>query len=176
MTGSDSSEGLLQDNRSGAEFSDCGEYRYRLWRTWDVEKPTLAFVMLNPSTADETDLDPTCRRCKGYAEEWGYGTLLVGNIFALRSTDPENLYDHPDPVGPENDDYLRELVADAEKVVAAWGAHGEYQDRGRKVAEMLEGELVALDTTKGGQPNHPLYQPKDIEPAVYSPDEVKDRV
>lgn len=162
------SESPLRDDRRGAAFSDGREYRYRLWRTWDASKPVLAFIMLNPSTADETSLDPTCRRCKGYAEDWGFGKLIVGNIFALRSTDPGELYEHDDPVGPENDEHLREIVEDADIVVAAWGAHGELQDRGREVAEMFEGELVALDTTKTGQPNHPLYQPKDIQPEPYS--------
>lgn len=168
MADEESAKRLLQDNRRGAKFSDCREYRYRLWRTWDVGKPTLAFVMLNPSTADEVKNDPTVRRCIGYAKDWGYGTLVVGNIFALRSTDPQGLYEHDDPVGPENDEHLREIVSEADKVVAAWGSHGEYQGRGREVAEMLEGELVALDTTKAGQPNHPLYQPKDTEPEPYT--------
>lgn len=158
----------FEDDRKGAEFSDCGQYRYRLWRTWDVEKPTVAFVALNPSTADGVDDDPTVRRCIGYAKEWGYGTLVVGNIFALKSTDPEELYEHPAPVGPRNDEYLREIVDEADRVVAAWGTHGAHQDRGREVAAMLDGELVALDTTKHGHPNHPLFQPKDAEPDRYT--------
>jgi hypothetical protein len=62
------SESFLQDDRHGAVFSDDREYRYRLWRTWDVDKPTAAFVMLNPSTADETENDPTIRRCIGFAK------------------------------------------------------------------------------------------------------------
>lgn len=156
-------ERVLQDNRHGAVLSDDREYRYRLWRTWDVSKPTLAFVMLNPSTADESEDDPTIRRCLGYAKDWGYGKLVVGNLFALRSTDPDNLREHEQPVGPENDAHLREICDDAEKVVAAWGANGTYQGRGREVTGMLEGELYALDTTKDGQPVHPLYQPKDAE-------------
>lgn len=152
------------EKRRGAVFSDNREYRYRLWRAWDLNKPAIAFVMLNPSTADEVSLDPTCRRCRNYAEDWGYGKLIVGNIFALRSTDPNELYEHPDPVGPENDKYLREVCADAEKVIAAWGNHGQYQDRGREVAEMLDVDLYALDTNNSGEPVHPLYQPSDIEP------------
>lgn len=136
---------------------------------WDASKPTVAFVMLNPSTADETDLDPTCRRCKGFAEDWGYGRLVVGNIFALRSTDPNQLYDHDDPVGPENDEHLRQICEEADLVVAAWGTHGDFHDRGRAVAEMLP-DLHALDTTKAGHPNHPLYQPADREPVEFAYD------
>lgn len=154
----------LQDDRRGAVFSDCGEYRYRLHRTWDVEKPTVAFVMLNPSTADETSLDPTCRLCKNYAKRWGYGELVVGNIFAYRATDPDDLKAADEPVGPKNDRYLREICDDAELVVAAWGTHGAHRDRGQEVARTLDVQLHALDTTQDGHPNHPLYQRKDLDP------------
>lgn len=156
----------LQDTRCGAVFSDDRTFRYRLWRTWNVEKPSLAFIMLNPSTADETTLDPTCRRCRGYAEDWGYGELLVGNLFGLRSTDPDRLRDADvdDPIGPDNDDHLREIFEDADRVVAAWGHHGSLMDRGLEVAQVLDVDLYALGTTTEGHPVHPLYQPADIDP------------
>lgn len=157
----------VDDRDADAVFSDGGEYRYRLSRTWNSSEPTLAFIMLNPSTADAEELDATCRRCKGYAEDWGFGEFVVGNIFALRSTDPEGLYDHPDPVGPENDEYLREIVEDADRVIAAWGGHGDLHGRGQEVAEMFSGELEALDTTQAGHPNHPLYLRKDLKPEPY---------
>ncbi|MFB1066460.1 DUF1643 domain-containing protein [Natrinema sp. H-ect4] len=159
---------LLQDNRSDAVLSDCGEYRYRLSRTWDVEKPTLAWLMLNPSTADASEDDPTIRRCINFAKGWGYGSLVVVNLFALRTPDPSNLRDHPDPVGPENDEHLRDVCEQAEKVVAAWGANGSFNDRALEVAEALESELFALDTTKDGHPVHPLYQPADAEPEQWT--------
>ena len=158
------SNATWQDNRSNAIFSSDGTYRYRLRRTWNAEKPTLAFLMLNPSTADESKDDPTIRRCLGYANEWDYGTLLVGNLFALRSTDPSRLREHPEPVGPENDRHLSGITENANKVIAAWGTSGALHDRGVEVAKMLDEALAALDTTKEGHPNHPLYQPKDAEP------------
>lgn len=165
---------LLEDDRKGAVFGDDPvsederAYRYRLWRAWDAAKPTVAFIMLNPSTADETTDDPTLRRCIGYARGWGYGHLVVGNLFAVRETDPANLWDYFDPVGPENDEHLRDICADADRVVAAWGAHGHLGERGRRVAAMLDVDLYALDTTKDGQPTHPLYQPADAEPTKFS--------
>ena len=160
----------VRERPSGAIFSDDGEYRYCLWREWDSEMPAVAFVMLNPSTADATTLDPTCRRCRRFAEDWGFGTLLVGNLFALRSTDPSNLYDSGDsgdPVGPANDEYLKAICAEAETVVAAWGTHGALHDRGREVARALDADLCAIDTTKEGHPIHPLYQPADAEPGSW---------
>lgn len=162
------SAGVLCDDRRGAVLSEHREYRYRLWRTYDVEKPTLAWLMLNPSTADETTNDPTIRRCLGYMEDWGFGTIVVGNLFALRATDPSELRQHPNPVGPENDDHLRDICDEADKVIAAWGANGDYQDRGSEVAEMLDVDLYALGTTQDGQPVHPLYQPSDADLEVFS--------
>lgn len=165
---------LLRDDRSGAVLSDDREYRYRLRRTWDTEKPTLAWIMLNPSTADETEDDPTIRRCLGFAESWGFGSLVVGNLFALRATDPDHLREHPAPVGPENDRHLREICDAAEQVVAAWGTNGAYRGRGVEVVGMLDADLFALDTTKDGHPVHPLYQPADTEPERYRGRELSD--
>ena len=164
MTDDSDRQPILEDDRHGAELDDDREYRYRLWRVWDATKPTIAFVMLNPSTADESEDDPTIRRCIGYAKDWGYGRLEVVNLFALRSPDPENLRDHPDPVGPENDEYLQQVCSDAEKVIVAWGANGGLHGRARAVADLLDADLYALDTTKEGHPVHPLYQPADAEP------------
>lgn len=161
---------ILRDDRTGADLSDDREYRYRLWRTWDAEMPTVAFVMLNPSTADESEDDPTIRRCIGFAKEWGYGTLVVGNLFAYRATDPSELRDHPDPVGPENDERLSRIVDEADKVVVAWGNHGEFQGRGDEVTALLDADLYALDITKRSQPVHPLYQPADAELVPFGDD------
>ena len=81
------------DNRltgTGAVFSPCERYRYKLWRVWDPARPLglVMFLMLNPSTATDAEDDPTIRRCIGYARSWGYGGLYVGNLFAYRATTP----------------------------------------------------------------------------------------
>lgn len=159
---------LFNDNRMGAEFDSSRTYRYKLWRRWDTGKPWIAFIMLNPSTADETENDPTIRRCINYAKEWGYGGLLVGNLFALRATDPGELENRPNPIGPENDAYLRSITTEAEKIIVAWGTKGSLMNRGREVVAMLDETLYALETTKEGHPNHPLYQPADAEPEVFT--------
>jgi hypothetical protein len=158
-----SSPRTLTDDRHGAVISDDGTYRYRLWRTWDTSKPVLAFVLLNPSTADATTDDPTLRRCQGYAEQWGYGRVELVNLFALRSTDPDQLYEHDNPVGPENNQYLQDVCEDADKVIVAWGNHGTLDGRGDTVTELLDTDLYALDVTNQEQPTHPLYQPRDTD-------------
>jgi hypothetical protein len=153
--------------RSGAQFSPCGLYRYRLYRTWDLFLPTCLFVMLNPSKADEVDNDPTVERCERRARAWGFGTLEVVNIFALRSTDPTALYSAVDPVGPANDAAILAAAAGASRIICAWGTHGAFMGRGRKVREMLEGAghmLYALKVNQGGDPAHPLYLPYSQEP------------
>ena len=142
-----------------AEFSDCRIYRYALWRVWDQSKPRCLFIGLNPSTADETTDDPTIRRCIGFAREWGFGGLIMGNLFAVRATDPREMLRHPSPVGPDNDMWLKKLKAQAERTIAAWGTRGRYLGRGPEVRTML-GQMMCLKLTKKGHPQHPLYLPK----------------
>lgn len=141
-----------------AIFSDCGTYRYQLTRG-PREAAAAVFVMLNPSTADANQNDPTIRRCLGFARAWGFGQLIVANLYALRSTDPRALKSHLDPVGPENDLHLRQLAATASSIVVAWGANAE-QGRAFKVATMMRAagaRLSCLGTTRDGAPRHPLY-------------------
>lgn len=154
---------------SGATISECGLYRYRLWRSWGPGDRVL-FVMLNPSTADATADDPTIRKCVAFAKMWGFGGMDVANIFALRSTDPKALYSAPDPVGPLNDTALRILARICPRIVCAWGNHGALHGRGRKVAAMLAEEgatPLCFRLTKPGQPEHPLYQPYSRKPVPY---------
>ncbi len=99
----------MQTASSGADISEDGFYRYSLWRTWDLSKPSCLFVMLNPSTADANRNDPTILRCIRYAEAWGFGELLVGNLFAYRATNKAVMKRQTNPVGPQNDETLRHL-------------------------------------------------------------------
>ncbi len=150
-----------------ASFNTSRTHRYRLSRIWDPARPRVNFVMLNPSTADAFVLDPTVRRCAGYAQQWGMGALEVTNIFALRSTDPKALYREPDPVGAGNDAAILAAAGDAELVIAAWGTHGQLDGRGDAVRSLLAGagiELHCLRLTRHGHPGHPLYLPGDLTP------------
>ncbi len=82
-----------------AVISDCGRYRYRLTRRWG-DGPLLSFIMLNPSTADAEVDDPTIRRCMGFARRDGYGGIVVGNLYAFRTTKPKALFAADNPLGP----------------------------------------------------------------------------
>lgn len=152
---------------SGAEFSPCGRYRYRLWRTWDLRLKPLAFIMLNPSTADEAHNDPTVERCQRRAAAAGWGGLLVGNLFALRSTDPQRLYQVEDPVGQRNDQAIERIAQEAGQVICAWGNHGMHRGRGEEVLARLQQLRITpyyLRLTGQGCPSHPLYVPYDEPP------------
>ena len=148
---------------TGAAFSLCHAWRYALWRVWDVDKPLMLVVGLNPSTADEATNDATVTRCMARAMAHDAGGLLVGNLFAYRSTDPKALRTAPDPLGPDNDAWLSRLADSAGTIICAWGAHGAYRNRDLHVRRRLDnvGErlLWCWGTTKDGQPRHPLYLP-----------------
>lgn len=154
-----------------AVFSDCGRYRYWLTRELADEGVKVAFVMLNPSTADAERLDPTVRRCVAYAQDWGASSLTVVNIFALRSTDPRALYHHPDPVGPENEGYIRRAAREADFVICAWGTHGALHHQGEHTLQWITAagaQPRALAVTKDGHPAHPLYLRADLPPVFYA--------
>lgn len=156
-------------SNSGATFSDCRKYRYQLFREWDPDSTTCVFIGLNPSTADESVNDPTIRRCIQFAKDWGYGRLVMLNLFAYRSTDPSVLSSLPDPIGPENNFHILEICKTAGIVVAAWGNHGTLLNRHIGIVELLEQQvkLMCLKTTGSGQPIHPLYQPRTSVPSMY---------
>lgn len=152
----------------GAVFDAARVYRYRLWRAWGPGDRVL-WLMLNPSTADESVLDPTLRRCEGFTRRWGYDGFEVANLFALRSTDPSGLYAVPDPVGPDNDQAIRGAAERCPVIIAAWGAEPIAMVRSATILdEVLRGRRVeCLGVTKGGQPRHPLYLRADQERIRY---------
>lgn len=159
----------LLSAKCGADLSPDRVYRYALWRRWEHNAPYALFIGLNPSTADETEDDPTIRRCKRFAADWGYGAIYMANLFAQRATDPKEMVAHSSPVGEENDSYLRRLAHCAGVVVFAWGAHGGHMHRDKRVEEMLASyNPMCLGTTKAGKPRHPLYIKADKQLEAYS--------
>lgn len=157
---------------SGAVFSSCGAYRYRLWRIWNPALKPLNLLMLNPSTADEAENDPTVERCERRADMLGFGGLIVTNLYALRSTDPKVLYTHDDPIGTDNDAAIIRAALDSGAVICGWGAHGPKVIRGRPgtVLHYLNAAGVrpmALKVNGDGSPQHPLYLAYELQPQPY---------
>jgi len=155
--------------RSGATYSPCGLYRYRLWRDWSGGG-TLLWVMLNPSTADHLgNNDPTIERCERRARAWGYGRVEIVNLFALKATDPKLLRAASDPVGPRNDRAILKASGAADLILCAWGVHGRLGGRAASVLKLLEGRtLSCLGVNRSGEPAHPLYLPYARMPVPYS--------
>lgn len=144
-------------------FSPCRRYRYTLWREWIGGDGFVAFIGLNPSTADEVQDDPTIRRCIGYAKRWGYGAMCMLNLFAFRATDPRVMKAEIDPIGRDNDLWISRVYAKADRAIAAWGTDGEHMGRADQVVAMLP-PLHCLRITKHGHPAHPLYLPSKLNP------------
>lgn len=160
----------LSGANSAAIYSKDEIYRYALRRRWKESAGRVAFVMLNPSTATELQNDPTVARCQKRAIQMGYGAVEVVNIFALRSTDPKNLYKHPDPVGKWNDEIIMDAVEHSRMIVCAWGSHGNLRGRGKEVLQMIlaaKREIHVLRVNDDGQPGHPLYLGYDCIPQLY---------
>jgi hypothetical protein len=154
---------------SSATFSPCRAYRYTLWRRWEPRcqwSEMVAFVGLNPSTADETEDDPTIRRCIGFAKSWGFGGLVMLNLFALRATDPKVMKAHPQPIGEDNDYIMNCVARSVGGVVACWGNHGGHRNRSGNVLMILRATrkpLWHLGLSNSNHPKHPLYLRADTE-------------
>lgn len=155
---------LLDEKVCGADLSQCGRYRYRLWRRWDARLPTMLWVMLNPSTADASADDPTIRKCVGFAKRHDCGGIVVVNLFAWRATDPKELERVSEPVGPENDRMIQFALVDTTPnvIVAGWGGRPFARRRAGTVKRLLAGYPVKrLSETQDGAPGHPLFIPYD---------------
>ena len=161
-------------NRPGvdghAQFSECGEYRYALVKRWG-DGPSLAAILLNPSTATADEDDPTVRRVVLRAQQMDFGSLIVLNVYAYRTTNPRELRLVADPVGPENDRLIAELVTTADKVLIGWGNRGE--SRAPEIFSILARVGVPVyrlgRPTRRGNPRHPLYLRKKTEFELVKP-------
>lgn len=176
--------GYGRDGVGTATFDAERRYRYRLSRVWDAGRDRCCFVLLNPSLADARAEDPTLRRCVSFARRWGFGAVEIVNVFALRATDPRDLYggrasvDEPvrDPVGQGNTFALLAAARAAALVVAGWGNHAARvlapeRDRAAEVRRTLSEAGVALHAlrlTKAGHPGHPLYVRATTTPQPYA--------
>lgn len=157
----------------GAEFSDCGLYRHLLFRIWDAALPPLIFVMLNPSTADEVEDDPTIRRCIAYAKREGAGGVWVANLFTFRATKPKDLRAAENPIGPHAYEAYEHCFDEQQRsgatIVAAWGSHGAFLSQDQAFwlhADRRKAKVRCLGLTKERHPRHPLYVKGDqpLEP------------
>lgn len=158
--------------RKGATFSkgDDRRHRYALWRIWDDELPLVNFIGINPSTATHRDDDPTLRRCADFARRWGFGGVVMTNLFSFRHPNRNVMRRQPDRVGPRTNLHLVQWARRAGRVVAAWGADRICAEREGTVLGLLaDMDIWCLRLTAGERPEHPLYVPAATQPRIYRP-------
>ena len=142
------------------QFSPDRLHRYSLVHRWNplFSDRLILWIGLNPSTADEQQLDPTLTRIRSFSQREGFDGFWMANLFGLRTPYPKEMMAHADPVGAGNDASLLEAAARCDRIVAAWGAGGAFQTRAHAVARLLAGhKLWCLGLTQDGHPRHPLY-------------------
>ena len=165
-----------------AILSPCGTYRYLLQRSWNPALEAVCFVMLNPSTADAEQDDPTIRKCIGFAQRLGFGQLEVVNLYAYRATNPDDMLDSAAAgiriEGPENERVVADSVKVCHEVICAWGTHRAAQFAGPAMLAYLRrlgAKPKALRLTDKGFPGHPLYIPYAAKPVPYGHDAAGER-
>ncbi len=162
---------------SSSSFSSCGLYRWFLKRTLSKRKKIIVFIGLNPSYASSFRDDQTLRRLINFSSSWGYGTLIVVNLFARVSRNPSMLRNCSDPIGKRNDEELHARLdfwsnEPSCDLWLGWGAKGSFLNRSFNVIENIRFYLsnraikspsslgpMTLGTTLKGHPVHPLYIP-----------------
>jgi len=165
----DGSKGTPNVATKTAEPTGQSEYRYWLTRKWDNDKPLLGFIGINPSTADEEDFDQTLSNCKSVAYKFGFGGVILVNLFAVRNKKPSIVDQQSDPVGPKNNEYLQRFADEVDCAVAAWGeAEADYPERVRQVQRTVGRDLWAVYLTENGYPKHlARYKKKKVDPVLY---------
>lgn len=173
----------------GAQLSDCGKYRYALWRCWSFAEGLLIFVMCNPSTADADKDDATIRKCVGFAKRLGFGGISVVNLCPIRSTDPKllkapgseaHLYASSPPSEVTNTAALERAMIQASHgragLIAAWGTAARdnlphYEARVAQLRKLASGTMSRLQSLRvasdGKTPCHPLMLPYDLLPQAW---------
>lgn len=148
---------------SEAGISSNKLYRWWLFRCWAAKLPLIIWIMMNPSTADHAKNDPTILKVIRYSKRWGHGAILVLNIYAFRSSKPENLPQKMRAaVGKSNDWWIKTLFRFAARkgipVVCAWGV--KHKERGcqvRTIADEAGLPLMCLELALNAEPKHPRF-------------------
>lgn len=158
-----------------ASISNCGQFRYHLYRQWDEDLPEVMFIMLNPSTADGDVDDPTIRRCIGFAKSWGYGAIHVCNLYAFRATNPKDLFRQESIIGTGdiNIKTIEYYSSNCDEVICAWGNHPIISKIKKLMPNYnpLQGvdrsKLMAIQISNYGTPKHPLYLRSSLRPIKF---------
>jgi len=141
-----------------ARFSNDKKHRYKLSRHWDLNKPQILYIMLNPSIGNESIDDPTIKRLLSFTRKFNYGGFFVGNLFTYITPNPKTL-DTSIGLTNKNLNILHNLVSKVDKVVYAWGNSIEEPNEFKK---FISGPMC-FGKNLNGTPSHPLYLPSSSE-------------
>lgn len=67
-----------------------GDYRWTMKRAWGAG-PLIHWCLLNPSDADARRDDPTTLRMMTFSAAWGFGSLIVTNVYPFISSTTDKL-------------------------------------------------------------------------------------
>jgi hypothetical protein len=164
----DSLDGISIDT---AEFSPCGVYRYTLTRNWS-EGPCIGWLLFNPSVATAELNDHTIRKTIGFSKRWGFGRLIILNLYAVRNTDPRAVTRMGvSAIGPMNDYWILKSIGQASELVCAWGCAQHAPEIDSRIDYLLtsirdkfpDAPMRCLGYRKDGHPRHPLMIGYDTE-------------
>tara|TARA_A200000113_G_C8580439_1_gene262459 strand:+ start:62 stop:529 length:468 start_codon:yes stop_codon:yes gene_type:complete len=141
-----------------ARFSNDKKHRYKLSRHWDLNKPQILYIMLNPSIGNESIDDPTIKRLLSFTRKFDYGGFFVGNLYTYITPNPKTL-DTSIGLTNKNLNILHNLVSKVDKVVYAWGNSIEEPNEFKK---FISGPMC-FGKNLNGTPSHPLYLPSSSE-------------
>ena len=141
---------------NAAIYSKDRKYRYALTRVWDIHKPMVLFIMLNPSKANAIQNDPTITRVIGFSKRWGFGKVVVCNLFAYCATQPTDLFKQKKPIGKFNDYWIGKFSKEAHQVILAYGNHGNFQERHLEILKRID-QPFCIKISLKEMPMHPLY-------------------
>jgi hypothetical protein len=152
-------------------------HRVELRRVWNDTLPMLVVCMLNPSDADHEREDPTLHVLIYFAKFWGFGGLLIVNLYSYRTSKPAEMFAMGGAaIHVENERYVNSAVVYARdhggQLLAAWGNDG--QDRAMFFTSWARQyvDLICLGTTQSGAPKHPMARglhriPRNQQPVLW---------
>lgn len=153
-----------------AIISPCGLFRLRLEREIGDAGTVAAICGVNPSIADAKINDQTIRKDIGFGRRLGWRRIIKINKFAFRATDVRELERAADPIGPGNDEAIRQAMLDADVLLFAWGPLAKLPKRLRtrwrflwETANELGKTPLCFGTAKDGHPLHTLMLPYSSE-------------
>lgn len=140
--------------------SKCQKYQYfRMFSISGEAKKPLGIVGLNPSVI-KNGKNSTVSILSQIALREGFDSLIITNLYGYITPNPKDLKTIVDPVGPENDMWINDMVKTCDKILCIWGNSAD-KERVNKILPTIKNKAYTIGLTKSGQPRHVLHTKKD---------------